>query len=52
MGPENFAAFRRDYYETYHWGIASGDDFKALAEQHCPCELTALFDEWVSKPSS
>jgi aminopeptidase N len=47
MGPEPFAAFLRDYYQIYHWHIATGSDFKALAEQHCNCDLTALFEEWV-----
>jgi aminopeptidase N len=47
MGQENFDAFLHDYYQTFKWGIATGDDFKRLAEQHCACDLTPLFQEWV-----
>jgi aminopeptidase N len=47
MGQETFAAFLRDYYQTYQWGIATGDGFKQLAEGHCACDLTALFETWV-----
>jgi hypothetical protein len=48
MGQESFAAFLRDYYQAFKWGIATGDAFKQLAEQHCACDLTPLFEEWVS----
>lgn len=47
MGQESFAAFLRDYYQSFKWGIATGDAFKQLAEQHCVCDLTPLFEEWV-----
>jgi|GEM_PF-135845 len=47
MGQETFAAFLRDYYQSHKWGIATGDGFKQLAEQHCSCDLTPLFEEWV-----
>jgi aminopeptidase N len=47
MGRETFDEFLRDYYESHRWGIGTGDEFKQLAEQHCQCDLTALFEEWV-----
>ena len=47
LGPEVFAAFIKDYYETYQWQIATGPEFQALAEQHCDCDLSELFAEWV-----
>ncbi len=47
MGAENFAAFLRRYYQTYQWQIATGEDFKALAEAECGCDLTPLFEQWV-----
>lgn len=47
MGQETFNAFLRDYYQTHQWGIVTGDDFKQLAEQHCHCDLTEIFETWV-----
>lgn len=47
MGNENFNAFLLRYVETYRWKIATGKDFKQLAEQQCGCNLTSLFTEWV-----
>ncbi len=47
MGVETFDRFMRDYVRRYAWDISSTEAFKALAEQHCTCDLTPLFDEWV-----
>jgi aminopeptidase N len=47
MGKNTFDEFLRDYYESYKWGIGTGDAFRQLAEHHCQCDLTALFEEWV-----
>jgi len=47
MGQEPFDEFLRDYYQSHKWGIGTSDSFKRLAEQHCQCDLTALFEEWV-----
>jgi len=47
LGPEASKAFLRDYYETNKWETVSGDAFKQLAERHCQCNLTPLFEEWV-----
>jgi hypothetical protein len=47
MGQESFDAFLRDYYQSHRWGIATTESLRALAEQHCDCDLEALFEEWV-----
>jgi aminopeptidase N len=47
MGPEQFTAFLQDYYRTYQWDVATTDGFKALAEAHCACDLSTLFETWV-----
>ena len=47
MGQPPFDEFLRDYYQTHKWGIGTSDVFRQLAEQHCKCDLTALFEEWV-----
>ena len=47
MGEEVFEAFLKDYYETFKWGIVTTEEFKELAEEHCQCDLTELFEAWV-----
>jgi hypothetical protein len=47
VGQETFAAFIQDYFQQYEWGIATTEDFHALAEDHCQCDLDQLFMEWV-----
>jgi aminopeptidase N len=47
MGQAAFDAFLRDYYQSHKWGIGTGESFRALAEEHCQCDLTSLFEVWV-----
>jgi pimeloyl-ACP methyl ester carboxylesterase len=47
MGQPSFDSFLRSYYQQQKWGIATGADLKALAEEQCDCDLSALFAEWV-----
>ena len=47
MGQGTFDEFLRDYYQSYKWGIGTGANFRQLAEEHCGCDLTSLFEEWV-----
>lgn len=47
IGEEAFDAFIRDYTETYSWDIATSEGIQSLAEEHCACDLDALFAEWV-----
>ena len=48
MGEEEFDAFMKDYVVSNTWGIGTGENMKALAEKHCHCNLTTLFDVWVT----
>ena len=48
MGGEAVDSFLRDYTVSYSWGIATPDGLKSLAERHCNCDLTPLFEEWVN----
>lgn len=50
MGEKAFDAFLRDYTTRFKWGIATGVALKQLAEAHCACDLTPLFEEWVYAP--
>jgi aminopeptidase N len=50
LGPTVFDAFLLDYVTTHEWQIGTGPALKQLAEQHCACDLTALFDEWGALP--
>jgi hypothetical protein len=47
IGQEVFDAFLLDYAQTYQWQVSTSMDFKQLAEEHCQCDLTPLFEEWV-----
>lgn len=47
MGQKKFDAFLQAYCTTHQWGIATPEEFKRLAEAHCNCDLTSLFEEWV-----
>jgi len=47
MGEEAFDEFLCDYYNSYKWKIAKGDDFRRIAEEHCHCDLSILFEMWV-----
>lgn len=49
MGLAAFDAFLRDYVQQQRWDIATGAELQALAEQHCGCDLTAIFSEWVGE---
>lgn len=49
MGEETFDEFLRDYYQRNKWGVATGVSLKALAEEHCGCDLSPLFAEWVGE---
>ena len=47
MGKEVFDQFIKDYTETLSWDIATPATLKTIAEEHCSCDLTSLFEEWV-----
>ena len=48
LGQKEFDAFMKDYVISDSWQIGTGDILKSLAEKHCSCDLTKLFDEWVT----
>lgn len=50
MGQKTFDAFLRDYYQTNKWGIGTADAFQRLAAEHCQCDLSPIFEEWVYGP--
>lgn len=49
MGQTAFDEFLRDYYKSHKWGIGTSAEFKQLAEEHCQCNLTTMFEKWVYK---
>ena len=49
MGEDVFNAFLRDYYQQNKWGISTGQTLKSLAEEHCGCDLSPIFAEWVGE---
>ena len=51
MNQESFDTFLLDYFESNKWGLVTSDTFKRLAEYHCRCDLTTLFEEWVFENS-
>jgi hypothetical protein len=47
LGQANMDAFLADYSATFQWQIATTAGLKQVAEKHCGCDLTPLFDQWV-----
>ncbi len=47
MGKDPFDGFLREYVQANQWGIATTEGLRALAEQHCGCDLGSLFRKWV-----
>ena len=47
MGQDAFQNFLQEYYQTYKWKIARSSLFAQLAQEHCDCNLTPLFENWV-----
>ncbi len=48
MGQATFDRFMLDYTQRYEWSIATTQSFKQTAEQVCSCDLTPIFNEWVT----
>jgi len=51
MGQESFDTFLRDYYQSHKWGVGTVDTFRELAEYHCQCDLSILFEAWIYEMS-
>ncbi len=47
MGTENFDNFMKNYTQSNAWDIATTEKIKAKAEEHCSCDLTKLFENWI-----
>jgi Peptidase family M1 domain len=47
IGEEKLAELLRRYYSDFAWGVASSEEFQALAEAVSGQDLGALFDKWV-----
>ncbi|MGE5601853.1 MAG: M1 family metallopeptidase, partial [Nitrososphaerales archaeon] len=47
MGQSTFDRFLKDYSARFRWGIATTEDFKALADKACNCDLSDLYREWL-----
>ncbi len=52
MGEDHFKKFLRDYCDFHMWKIATAGSFRELAEKECECDLTQLFEEWVTSPQA
>ena len=48
IGTDNFDDFMKDYVVSNSWGIGTGENMKELAEKHCGCDLTKLYNQWVT----
>jgi aminopeptidase N len=48
LGAGQMDAFLADYVRANAWKIATGAGLKALAEQHCGCDLGPLWQQWVN----
>jgi len=48
MGEENFNTFIKDYVVSNSWEIGTSESLKELAEKHCNCNLTSLYENWVT----
>lgn len=52
MGDEAFFQFLREYYATYRYQEASGEDMLRIAEGACRCNLQPLYNAWVNEGTS
>ena len=51
VGQETFSLFLREYYTTYRWQGASGEDFATLLAQYCNCDLSPIFANASEAPA-
>jgi hypothetical protein len=47
MGDAVFFDFLKTLFEKYEWGILTTEEFRALAEEACGCDLQEDFETWV-----
>lgn len=51
VGDEAFARVLAEWTATYRHGLATGDDFRALAERVADADLGGLFRAWLDEPA-
>jgi hypothetical protein len=49
MGPEDFAACLKDFFQKYKHTKASIEDFRTVAQKHYSGDLNPFFDQWLSR---
>lgn len=49
VGDETFFAILQEYYRRYKYGVATGEDFLAVAEEVAGLGLGELYDGWIKK---
>ncbi|NIN99478.1 MAG: hypothetical protein GTO49_31825 [Anaerolineae bacterium] len=49
VSDEAFFTILREYYQRYRYGVATGEDFLAVAEQVSGKDLGELYNDWVRK---
>jgi len=47
LGLDTVMAAVENYFDTYLWENASGEDLRAVFEEACACDLSEQFEEWV-----
>lgn len=49
MGPEDFTACLKDFFQTYKNSKACIEDFQKIAQKHYDGDLTPFFEQWLSR---
>ncbi len=49
MGPEDFTACLKDFFQKYKHTKASIEDFRTIAKHHFDGDLDPFFDQWLSR---
>lgn len=52
IGTEKFWAGIRDYYQRYHNGSATTEDFRRVMEEHSGKDLSGFFRQWLARAGS
>jgi hypothetical protein len=47
MSDEVFSKFLKSLFDQYKWGILTTEEFRAVAEKECACDLQQDFTDWV-----
>ena len=47
LGLDTVMTAIENYFDTYLWENASGEDLRAVFEEACECDLSTQFEEWV-----